>query len=112
MRTIIESFLIFILLLYISFLSMEYVAMNLTVEKASSFHTACIDSIENNDYDSSVINAWIEKGEKYGFDVNVVNISKLKLDEVVPCYYVSLTYNVKLNLLGIEEEATIKGYAR
>lgn len=112
MRVIIESFLIFILLLFISYTAIELIVANKQVGMAQSFHTACIDSIENSNYDSGVISKWQEKATKYGFIVNVINCSKLNIDEVIPCYYVSLTYRTKMNILGVKEESTIKGYAR
>lgn len=112
MRIIIESYLIFILLIFISFTSIEYIGMNKDISTARSFHTACIDSIENSGFNQEIISKWEENAEKFGYQLKISDESSVKAAETIPCYFVSLTYNIRLNLLGINEASTIKGYAR
>lgn len=112
MKIIVENFLILLLLLYSGFVSVEYITVNKEITTARSFHSACIDSIENSNFDSSVISKWVEKAQEYGFTLLINDISAKKGEKVIPCYYVSLNYVVSINLLGIKEESSIKGYAR
>lgn len=112
MKIIIESYLIFILLIFISFISIEYISMNKDIGTARSFHSSCIDSIENSGFQQEVISKWRDNAEKFGYQLEITDLSKVKAAETIPCYYISLTYHVKLNLLGVNEVSAIKGYAR
>lgn len=107
-----ESFLIFFLLIFTSLVSIEFISVNKEISVARSFHTACTDSIENSDFDSEIITKWIEKANEYGFKLDIINLSTVGEENMVPFYYVLLNYKVNINLLGVSEESTIKGYAR
>lgn len=107
-----ESFLIFFLLIFTSLISIEFISVNKEISVARGFHTACIDSIENSNFDSRIITKWIEKANEYGFKLDIINLSSGVESDMLPFYYVSLNYKVNINLLGVSEESTIKGYAR
>lgn len=112
MRMILESFLVFIFLIYTCYVSAEYIAVNKEIGTARSFHAACIDSIENSGFDDGVISEWTDKADEYGFILKTKDLSVQNVDKVTPCYYITLTYNIGINLLGVHETSTIRGYAR
>ena len=112
MRMIIGTFVSLILILYITFISIESINANQGVNTANKFQSSCIESIEYSNFSLNVINQWSEKAKEYGYDLKIVDLSVSKDNIVIPCYYVTLTYNTRINLLGIKKESSIKGYAR
>ncbi|SHJ01751.1 hypothetical protein [Parasporobacterium paucivorans] len=110
MRVLVESFLIYMLLVFIFFVSLEYVIMNKQIITAREFHSACVDNIENAAFDTNTIKAWEENAQKNGFNLLVKSVDGANI--LSPCYYVEVTYNTGIRLLGVSGEGVIQGYAR
>lgn len=110
MRMLVETFVIFVLMIFIFFVSIEYIFMNQEMIQARKFHSACIDNLENSGFQASEIIKWREKANNLGIGLVVEGVEGVERKS--PCYYIKVSYVTGIALLGVEQEGVIQGYAR
>ena len=109
MKSVFENALVFILITVGSLILSVMIAANIQIGNAREFHTNSIDRIQASFYSQSVINDLQNKASENGYTLSVTELS---VYEDLKDYKVTLTYDVKVPLLGIVKSGTLEGYAR
>lgn len=79
------------------------------VQNATDYHAAIIDEIENSNHASYTIDKVKEEAAENGYDVTIENFYG---DNYTVVSKVTLKYKYTFNILDVENEHEIVGYAR
>lgn len=111
MKVYIETFVDIILIAIFSMVLVQFLSAHIQIENAQSYHKNMIERIESSDCNASVIQDCItDSTNKYGNgSLEVVDCTTY---EEHKSYYVKLTYDVSLPLMGRTKTYTMEGYAR
>lgn len=109
MSTIIKSYTVIIMCLLIFFLSINVISGHLDVQNANDYHAAVIDEIENSNHAISVINKIKNEAEENGYEIDITSYYGANSSIISK---VTLKYKYRFDLLNVENEHEIVGYAR
>lgn len=98
-----------LLLLFLVATCVFYVTSSLMIQDARNFHNTAVAKIEASEGSELIIDALREEATEKGFELNV---EKTNLYETQQYYYVTLTYQYAIPMLGDVKSGTIEGYAR
>lgn len=109
MSTVIKSYTAIIVCLLSFFIALNVVSAHLDVQNATDYHSAVVDEIENSHHASSVVDALKTEASENGYELEVENFygaNQTTLSKV------TLKYKYRLNILDVENEHEVVGYAR
>lgn len=111
MKMLIENYIDIIIIALVSFIGVQFVCVNLSIQNARSYHHNVIEMIESSNANSNVIARCKSDAEtKYGSGALTVTNCTEYDDRI--SYYVQLKYTVKMPLTGVTKVCTAEGYAR
>lgn len=139
MKLIIETFITVIFISMTVIIVSQVIYSQIIINRASSFHTNVVQVIEESDFESDVIDQCIEKAVENGYQLEVLyekeSVMKCstcnstwEIEGAVVCPncnstniykkqlssegVVTLNYDVKIGVLGIEKEGFLQSNAR
>ncbi len=108
MRSLIEHFVTFFLLLIFIWIGVAYIMQNIVYSSAREFHGAVITQLENSYFDPMVVEECKRKAEQAGYRLRVdVYGEENKKDARV-----SLKFRYVIPMAGIKKDYEIEGYSR
>ncbi len=112
MKQYIETFVDVIVILFITFISLQFIYANLQIQNAKNYHHNVITQIEASDCNQNVINQCSNEAAQKGYSLSVKNCTTNNQLDERKCYYVCLTYKVPMGIVGKTKYYTAEGYAR
>lgn len=97
-----------IIIMFAFFIGMNYSMASLTTKQAREYHEDAIHQIEASNFDADVISNCVQDAKKEGYTLKVSNDG---IYENSARYKVTLTYQSKVMILGINQTHTLEGYA-
>lgn len=107
-----EVLIYFLVIVFGIYVMVEMIGVQDSAQIATAFQENMIDKIENSNFNPTVIDECLRTAEDNGYTVEIQDRSQIVDSEVKHCYMLKLKYNVKINLLNINQEKYIINYAR
>ena len=111
MKMLVESFLDIVLISLIVLLGSQFIALNLSIQNARTYHLDMIEQIESSNMNQDVITSCKNQAAaKYG--TGALTVTNCTTYDERESYYVKLKYTIKMPFTGTQRTYCAEGYAR
>lgn len=108
MKMIIEFFTMFLFLVVFLLVSVTYVNQNVSLNSAREYHESIVTELQDHDFASSSIEDIKHNAELTNYDVHIEDTT---ISEAKKKYKVTVTFNYKVPLVGLDQNYSVVGYA-